>query len=554
MALPTPALKPVTAALRARRPVRVSGPEPLQGQGHDHPLLVQAPREFEPLAGPLLLQRSDEHFLDATLEALRSAEGRRGLQGHQARSRNGDGVLKLFQPIQRQFHVAVVELLCDTPGQPRFDPARVEAVGLVLRRLDARRQPQGWMRRDGRLLGWLPVSRIGGGDADPLSAARLRQGRTGVPDLDRHFDAWRLQQADGRLDEQVIPLYAAPPDVCREAGRTLYYGIVPTVSSEQPESPEALADAADFDFSPRSPAFLAHLPMALRGHAVVLPLPGRALHADWLKESDSLAQGDRDALLELLRLLTQLSGEFDAFGDSPAARQLQQQLAGIELTLPLHGGRSLAERSDAWRFLQGARRCLLLGDDTPGPTVPLAWPALEASRQAALLDALHAAMTARKATQPQAGGRFDDLRARYQLRAFARLKPRGDCPGRLVWGSPSEDLVIAAWYEGAGAPVARIALPDPGDKGVLDALKPNVSFVVPPSLQSLLSADSKTLLDGKGKSSAGGIAWVCSFSLPVITICAFIVLNLFLSLFNLVFGWLASLKICLPFPKLPPRN
>jgi hypothetical protein len=552
MALPASPTQPIGSQRAQRRKVAAANGHSVE---HGHPVRLCAPREFERHTGPLLLQRSDEHFLESTLEALRSEAGRRSLQGHQARSRNRDGVLKLYQPIQRQFHVAVVELYCETPGQPRFDPARIEAVGLVLRRLGAGRQPQGWMSREGRLLGWLPLSRIGGADADPLASARLLHGRTGVADLDRHLDAWRRQQDEGRLNEQVIPLYVAPPDICREAGRTLYYGIVPTVSGEQPElQPE---DAAPFgaDFGPRTSEFLAHLPIALRGHAAALPRPGQLLGADWLKQSFTPGeQAHSDALLELLRLLTQLSGEFDAFGSSEPARQLQQVLAGIELTLPLRSGQSQPERTDAFRFLKAARRCLLLGESGTGPRVPEVWPALEVSVRHALLDALHAALAARAAAQPHPAGRFDDLSARYQLRPFVRLKPQGRCPGRLVWGSASEDFVIAAWYEGAQGPVARIVLPDPGDKGLLASLKPNVSFVVPPSLQSLLSADSKSLLEGKGQSSGAGLTWICSFSLPVITICAFIVLNLFLSLFNLVFGWLASLKICLPFPKPPPRN
>ena len=47
-----------------------------------------------------------------------------------------------------------------------------------------------------------------------------------------------------------------------------------------------------------------------------------------------------------------------------------------------------------------------------------------------------------------------------------------------------------------------------------------------------------------------GITWICGFNIPVITICAFIVLNIFLTLFNLIFGWLFFIKICVPFPKM----
>ena len=35
----------------------------------------------------------------------------------------------------------------------------------------------------------------------------------------------------------------------------------------------------------------------------------------------------------------------------------------------------------------------------------------------------------------------------------------------------------------------------------------------------------------------------------LITICAFIVLNIFLSLLNIIFFWLPFVKICVPFPR-----
>ncbi len=47
---------------------------------------------------------------------------------------------------------------------------------------------------------------------------------------------------------------------------------------------------------------------------------------------------------------------------------------------------------------------------------------------------------------------------------------------------------------------------------------------------------------------AWGIGMICSLSIPIITLCAFIVLMIFIQLLNLVFWWLPFLRICLPFP------
>jgi hypothetical protein len=95
----------------------------------------------------------------------------------------------------------------------------------------------------------------------------------------------------------------------------------------------------------------------------------------------------------------------------------------------------------------------------------------------------------------------------------------------------------------------QVALPDPTDRGFLRSLKPNVAFAVPPSLQNLLGGNPKDLMEGKGDTKGLSLGWICGFNIPLITICAFIVLCIFFSLFNLIFWWLPFLKICIPFPK-----
>jgi hypothetical protein len=57
------------------------------------------------------------------------------------------------------------------------------------------------------------------------------------------------------------------------------------------------------------------------------------------------------------------------------------------------------------------------------------------------------------------------------------------------------------------------------------------------------------MLEGKFSTEGLTLGWICGFNIPLITICAFIVLNIFLSLFDLIFRWLFFIKICVPFPK-----
>ena len=98
-------------------------------------------------------------------------------------------------------------------------------------------------------------------------------------------------------------------------------------------------------------------------------------------------------------------------------------------------------------------------------------------------------------------------------------------------------------------------LPDPTDPNFRKNAKPNCSFAVPAGLMNSLSTKLPALSDGSAKPGPGiKLDWICGFSIPLITICAFFVLNIFLTLLNLVFFWLPFIKICIPFPVPTPAN
>ncbi len=140
---------------------------------------------------------------------------------------------------------------------------------------------------------------------------------TGVADIDRQLVAFSRERPDTVLEEQAIPLYLAPPDVCAEAGQTLYYGLVPTVSGEISETDASFGAAEGFDFGPSSSAFRGHLVQALRGESMTLPKVGESVSRGWLEESEQ--PGANSNLVRFVLMLRQLAGEFDAFG--PAARR-----------------------------------------------------------------------------------------------------------------------------------------------------------------------------------------------------------------------------------------
>jgi hypothetical protein len=132
------------------------------------------------------------------------------------------------------------------------------------------------------------------------------------------------------------------------------------------------------------------------------------------------------------------------------------------------------------------------------------------------------------------------------------VKHEDGCPPELVWSRESEPFAIVPWYASGALPPVRVALPDALDREFLKKVKPNVAFSVPKSLFNVLNGnDPKKMVDGEGGDGKPGfdLDWICSFSIPIITICAFIVLNIFLSLFDIIFRWMLFIKICIPIPR-----
>jgi len=174
-----------------------------------------------------------------------------------------------------------------------------------------------------------------------------------------------------------------------------------------------------------------------------------------------------------------------------------------------------------------------------------------------LIAAMSTALQANAAQVQPPEGRYQDPDRLYQLRVFFRVKGHSpDCPTQLYWSGYSDIFRIAAWYDSSQRAAAPIPLPDPTLRSFLAGAKPNVSFVVPKGLMNAMQgATMSKLMDGSANGGGGfSLNWICGFNIPLITICAFFVLNIFLSLLNIVFFWLPFIKICIPFPLVMPPS
>jgi hypothetical protein len=209
---------------------------------------------------------------------------------------------------------------------------------------------------------------------------------------------------------------------------------------------------------------------------------------------------------------------------------------------------------DAAQFVRKAAPILINREpNTEGFTMPERWPAVTDALGARLVDAALGCLTAQYKARVGPLGKFSDDNARYVVRGFIRVSGHEDCPDKLIWSMESEPFRILPWWDGEG-PATTISLPDLRN---LKKVKPSVAFAMPPALGNLLKNDPKKLKDADVSTpDDAGIAWLCSFSIPYITICAFIVLNIFLGLFDLIFQWMMFIKICIPIPAppSPPRS
>lgn len=501
-------------------------------------------------AAVTLLERTEQEFVAATLDDLARNPRDGAIADHSPTTRNADNSLKLFQPVHRTFNLALLEVFCQTPGSPRLDPAKIDSAGLVIRRvrpntnlLEGRSLPaarssdpngssllplgqrEGWVQVDRRLRGWVSLA-AEAEDLDP-DPTRRRQLSTGNGAIDRRLRS--LPQGMGEVyTERVSPLFVAPPDISQATQRTILYGVVPVSSAEVSEATAPQPYELDFVKS--------HLSTYFKANASPRSVPGAN---QWLTSESAK---DTQTFGDFTKVLQQLLIELDAFGDTPQAVQLFTVLN--QLALPYSDGST----KPAGEALKELTQVLVNRDSTA--RMPSQWPPVTLAQEEAIANAAKAALDARLASLMPNQGRYEDPNARYQLRAFVRVRREDGCPPQLVWSQYSEPFAIAPWYENGKAPPVQIALPNV-TRATAKQFKPNVAFAVPPDLFNFLQGnDPKEVVNGNGK--PGGtldLQWICGFNIPILTFCAFIVLSLFLQLLNIVFWWLAFIKICIPFPR-----
>jgi hypothetical protein len=510
--------------------------------GEAHPVLLRG-LTFDTSSGgprlstegrPALVERTDEDFLEALLTELRTPEGCKRLARTVRNAGAPDRGLKLFQPVHRTFTLVLVDAACKTFGEPRLDAAKIESAGLVVRRMGARAdEVEGWMHVNGEVRGWVPLRGVKDRDRDPDPERRGDPYRAGHPHINTHLV--RALGAPEPYQESVTRLYPAPPEVCAALGRTVLYGLVPLASSELVSQQEAPRYGEDEIRALLSPWLTAGGPVpSLEGIA------NKRFTRKYVEEVGNNA-GALQRLEAFATFLRGLVSVFDAFEDKALVAALDQVQLEYE---------GQAKKQPAGQMLKQAVDVFVHEKTGASVLLPKAWPRLTEAQATGIARAAGAASARRLQGLLPRRGRYDEAGARYHVRAFVRVRRDDGCPPKLEWSDPSQPFEIASWYENGRLPPIQVSLP-PVTRDNVRNFKPNVAFQVPKNIFNLLAKNKpKDFLEGKAEDGgSGGLDWLCGFNIPIITLCAFIVLSIFLALLNIVFWWLAFIKICIPLPR-----
>ena len=138
----------------------------------------------------------------------------------------------------------------------------------------------------------------------------------------------------------------------------------------------------------------------------------------------------------------------------------------------------------------------------------------------------------------------------YQIRCVYQRPLCGPLEPDEV-SDPSPPFLIASFFD-LDAPSRPIHISLPVDTGISDLRKLAQERQLP-DLRPAAQADEsrhepQRRAQGSVRAAASSVdlGLICSFSIPIITICALIVLMIFVSLLNIVFWWLPFLRICFP--------
>lgn len=476
--------------------------------------------------------------------------------------------LKLFQPVQARFYVIASSLTCRMPGLPdhTVNTNLGENVVFVVRQL---RPKAGYTAAECNVYdpavcteyAWIPVPGVSGAPG-------------AIGDQPEWFQVPAITAASPCpslvTGEQQLPLAPAQAG-SNGSARRIFTGLIPASRREQYISARTttVTNASGNGSSAGSTsAAAAQDPRAdMFNREVATPW---CLLNDWWNGLDIATIKTNNQLVEYQQAAQQSSAlilaDFASFLiawiphvwtaiEAQSASGLTTPEAALYNTLgaPLQAALQNAYSLDPQ--LEAALPGAALPSGYSGYSIPVQGSGIDASTT--LLPAVTAALPpASAATQPLPAPQPVPQKPSnpqgnyYFIVRCVYLRPQCLCN---VISPPSQPFLLASYYD-PDAPARRIQVALPLDTTAAGFRKfdKGVSFLMSDELRNQLSrVPSLQALTNGAIGNAGdslGIGWICSFSIPIITICAMILLLVIVIALNLVFFWLPFFRICLPVP------
>jgi len=132
-------------------------------------------------------------------------------------------------------------------------------------------------------------------------------------------------------------------------------------------------------------------------------------------------------------------------------------------------------------------------------------------------------------------------------------------PALPIISPASQQFQLSSYFDpDAPARKIQVALPIDTTVATLRKYDKGVGFMISDQLNQQMQrvTNLQGLMNGSVGSGSGGwgLGMICSFSIPIITICALIILFMFVLMLNIVFFWMPFLKICFPIPTLTSKG
>lgn len=517
--------------------------------GSDKPAILRFSSDtfMADLAGRLAAAPVDLGDLVATPRSYRPAP-----PGADASWQPALSVLKLYQPIHGDFNIVAASLVCRVPGLPdrTLDTAEQETVGFVLRKLS------------------------GPGNTSEMAWNATAKEWRAVP-----------VGAEKRVlaGEQVSAL--SPVTYSANGKRRLFVGLIPTSNGEALKSAATNGKiaTAPAEGDPRMDDFETRVlgPLESMGEPMTPPnLSGKDLQLAQRTAAAARTEASRFVLVDFAELLQKdLPGVWTAIaGESrPAAGEFADLYDVLGARASSSSSVSARQRlREAW-----AERLNIVGEATPASTLDVdlstgslragdlrpkirgalnAGPYHLSQNSGSLFVESNQTVAGKEAYEMPVSGIDERTSGIGTARAPAEQlfvvrcvlrRPQCNPPVDVV-SEPTRAFAIASFFD-VDAPARKFRVELPIRTAIADLRKypKNVGFPLSDQLREQMcrATDMKKVLAGQlAGCESIDIGMLCSFSIPVITICALIVLMIFINLLNIVFWWLPFLKVCLPIP------